>query len=162
MRPTNPLNQQPEGYSIIAMSRLLHMTRETIRRHVASLTPCGQRDGNPLYRLEDMEQLMAKKPDKSLRDEKLQEEIRKLRLRNDRDERKVVLRADIAARLFQYVSAALAILDQKLLNEAPVALEGLCCEEIRLKLDAYIDDVRAELNKLKDTFPEDAEKLSNS
>ena len=60
----------------------------------------------------------------SLKEQKLNEEIRKLRIRNDRDDRLVVLRSKVIGAHEATVAAMRKIISQKLENEYPSAVAG--------------------------------------
>ena len=61
----------------------------------------------------------------ALRDQKTSEEVRKLRIRNDRDERKLVARVEVTRDAYETFNWQQKILGQKLVNEYPSAVAGL-------------------------------------
>ena len=80
----------------------------------------------------------------SLKEEKTREEIRKLRLRNDRDEGKVVLRSEIATKLRTALGRMRGVFEQKFFNELPTAVSGLEPAQVRIKTKQIYDEAMKE------------------
>src|ERR1051326_5224236 len=74
-----------------------------------------------------------------LREEKTAEEIRKLKLRNDLFERKLIPRAEVASHLIATFGPALSRVEQLLCNEYPLVVAGLDVPQARIKGRAIYD-----------------------
>lgn len=98
--------------------------------------------------LADKEDQIKANPNATLRDQKLAEEIRKLRLGNDKKEGSVQNVSALIELLATVLGGALQNLEQKLLNEAPAFLEGLDAPQIRVKLRVFYDQFRANTHEL--------------
>lgn len=106
--------------------------RRTIDKLVVNLSPVGQEGNAKLYALADVEGVLKSKPDKSLKDEKLAEEIRKLKIKNDRDEGKLVLKIKVLE-VWEKMSGQMRFIqDQKLENEYPAVVAGLDVPQARV------------------------------
>lgn len=90
----------------------------------------------------------------SLRDQKTREEIRKLRIKNDKDEGRLVLRTEVAAALRRSLGAVASICESKLVNEWPVAVAGLDVPQARVYGKRLHDSIMAECAKASKEFPE--------
>jgi hypothetical protein len=80
----------------------------------------------------------------SLKEEKTKEEIRKLRLRNDRDEGKVVMRTEIAMKLRTALGRMRGVLEQKIVNQLPADAAMLEAPEIRIIGRKILDEAMQE------------------
>ena len=88
----------------------------------------------------------------SLRDQKIAEEIRKLRIKNDRDESRTIP-VEYVCRVHAEILACVdAILEQKLSNEYPSAVAGLDVAQARVYGKRLGDQVRGEFQKLADKW----------
>lgn len=124
---------KPSGdYSVNALSKLLGKDRRTIDKAVAGVAPTRVAGKTKFYRLEDVEQALKAKPGQSLREEKLVEEIRKLRIANDREEEKLILTAAVGESVRRCLGPAAATLEQRLVNEYPTAVAGLDVPQARI------------------------------
>lgn len=85
----------------------------------------------------------------ALRDQKVSEEVRKLRIRNDRDEGKLISVDLVKQCVARVLSRVDQILEQKLANEYPSAVAGLDVPQARIYGKRLGDQVRVEFNKLK-------------
>lgn len=114
----------PQGYSVNRLSELTGADRRTLNKIIVAneLQPVGQEGTAKLYRLEDVQAALAKKPDKSLKDEKLSEEIRKLRLRNDKEEGKLVPKSAVVETVLAWEGEQAPIIEQKLEREYPASV----------------------------------------
>jgi hypothetical protein len=138
----------PDVFSIAAIARMTCHDRATIRRAVAGQQPAAVVRGVKLFTLASVEAWLGTKPDKSLRDGKLFEEIRKLRLKNDATENKVVLRTEIAAKLRTCLGQMVSILEQRFVNELPTAVSGLEPPQVRIVSRRIFDEALAEIRGL--------------
>jgi predicted nucleic acid-binding Zn ribbon protein len=65
------------------------------------------------------------KPGTSLRDQKIAEEIRKLKIRNDKDDKKLVLKSEQISTGQRFATWQVEYLTQKLVKEYPSVVAGL-------------------------------------
>lgn len=133
-------------FSINALSEMTGVDRRTLKKHLASVTPKKVEGVSKLYELADVEAALPKESQGgSLRDEKLREEIRKLRIKNDRDQGLVVPRARVAESISRILPTAMGQLEQKLVNEYPSAVAGLDVPQARVYGKRVFDDLAASL-----------------
>jgi hypothetical protein len=118
-------------YSVNALSKLTGKDRRTIDKAVAGVVPTRVAGKTKFYRLQDVEEAL-KKPGHSLRDEKLMEEIRKLRIANDKEEGIVVLKSAVMQSVRRCMSPVAAMLEQRLVNEYPTGVAGLDVPQARI------------------------------
>jgi len=83
-----------------------------------------------------------------LREQKLSEEIRKLRIRNDRDSGALIPKRLVADFHAKFASEVDQLLEQKLANEYPSAVAGLDVAQARVYGKRLGDDVRRLLNEV--------------
>lgn len=139
----------PQAYSVNQLSKLTGADRRTLDKAVVGLQPAGHRGKSPLYPLSEVEAaLKARKAGGSLRDAKLYEEVRKLRLKNDRDEGKLIAVEVIARRLAEVAQGQKDLLRQRLENESPSQLADQKPEPIRIMLKRVVDEVCASMQAL--------------
>lgn len=141
-------------YSVNALANLLDHDRRTVTKAVLKIQPAREVGGKRLYRLADVQAALASKPDKTLKDELLIEQIRRARNRNDRDEEKVLAKEIVRRLVNHFMGEASKILSQKLEAELPSLVSGLDVVGIRTKGAQINDEVRAELRKLVEAWPE--------
>ena len=127
-----PAAQGEQDYSVNALSKLTGKDRRTIDKAVVGITPARTVGKTKYYRLLDVEAALKEKPGRSLRDEKLIEEIRKLRLANDREEEKLITKARVKASMRRCLTPAAAMLEQRLVNEYPTGVAGLDVPQARI------------------------------
>jgi phage terminase Nu1 subunit (DNA packaging protein) len=84
-----------------------------------------------------------------LKDQKLAEEIRKLRIKNDRDEGKLVSRESVAASIRRILGPAAQILTKKIENEWPSAVAGQEVPAIRIYGKRLVDDIMGKFKELE-------------
>lgn len=102
---------------------------------------------------------MAENPEKvqpsgeSLKEQKTQEEIRKLRIKNDKDEGKLVLKSDVAAAIRRALGGVAGICEAKLVNEWPTAVAGLDPAQARVYGRRLHDKIMEECQQLSKEFP---------
>lgn len=142
----------PQGYSVNALSKLTGRDRRTLDKLLVAVVPVETKGSTKLYALADVQAALAAKPDKSLRDEKLTEEIRKLRIRNDRDDNKLIAVEDVRRREAEILAKVDAILEQKLSNEYPSAVAGLDVPQARIYGKRLGDQIRALFRELAATW----------
>jgi hypothetical protein len=112
----------PQGLTINALSEQTGTDRRTLKKRLRNVP---QQPGGG-YLLADVEAAAQEAADcGSLRDEKLREEIRKLRIANDLKERELVNRRDVAGAIRKTLPDIPKILDQKLVQEAPTPEEKI-------------------------------------
>lgn len=88
-------------------------------------------------------------PNLDLKDQKLNEEIRKLRLANDIKEGKFVSRAALAEAMARTLPRIGALLEQKLCNELPAEMAGLDVSAARVYGKKLNDQLLIEFEALK-------------
>jgi hypothetical protein len=151
-RSTQPGRSEGGGgdraYSVNALSKLLGADRRTIDKAVAHLPSV---DGK--YRLEDVEAALKEKKNSKLRDRKLLEEIRKLRIANDLAEGKVVEKTKVADAVRNCLGRLPAMIEQRLLNEYPAAAAGKSAPEIREQGRKLYDEIVAGFRELEVLWP---------
>lgn len=84
----------------------------------------------------------------SLKEQKLSEEIRKLRIANDGREKLVIGREAVAAALAEWARSFSELLEAKLENEWPALVHGMELAEIRAKGKELADQARAGVQEL--------------
>jgi hypothetical protein len=110
-------------YSVNALSKEFGRDRRTIDKIVAHIEPAEIRGRTKFYRLADVEDALKSKCENApLRDLKLTEEIRKLRLANDSKEKKLVERSRICGAIERLSNRINPMLEQKLEREYPQAI----------------------------------------
>ena len=116
-------SKRPTGLSINAISEKTGVDRRTLKKRLKD-TP--QVDGGG-YNLADVEAALAAaaKADGNLKDEKLREEIRKLRIANDLKESELVPKKLVAGAIRKTLPEIPKILDQRLVQEAPTPEEKI-------------------------------------
>lgn len=143
-------SQRPGGndYSVNALSKLLGKDRRTIDKALVGVEPSRVEGKTKFYQLEVVEQALRERSVK-LKDEKLMEEIRKLRIGNDREEKKSVLRTAVAGAIRRCLGPAAAMLEQRLVNEYPTAVAGLDVPQARIYGKRLCDEVLSALQRLE-------------
>lgn len=113
----------PQGLTINALSEKTGVDRRTLKKRLKDVE---QQPGGG-YALQDVEAAIesAAKQGGGLKDEKLREEIRKLRIANDLKERELVNRRDVAGAIRKTLPEIPKILDQRLVQEAPTPEEKI-------------------------------------
>lgn len=124
--------QASTDFSVNALSKLLGNDRRTIDKAVQGIPPTRTQGKTKYYRLEDVEAALKAKNNNKLRDTKLLEEIRKLRIANDEAEKVVVPKAKVADSIRRCMAPAAAALEQRLVNEYPTAVAGLDVPQARI------------------------------
>lgn len=143
-------------YTINELSRLLDKDPKTLGKQFqrVGLIPAGKVKGRNGYRMSDAQASFAAKPEKTLKDEKILEEIRKLRIANDAREGKLISRELVNSTLAHAFGEITRLLDQKLENELPALLQGLDIPGCRVKGKQLNDSIRSKLSELVSTWPE--------
>lgn len=88
----------------------------------------------------------------SLKDQKLNEEIRKLKIANDSKEKLVVLRDNVKSACGACIDKIRTFLEQKLENEYPSAVVGMEVPQARVYGRRVNDQVLLELQKLREVW----------
>lgn len=88
-----------------------------------------------------------------LKDQKLNEEIRKLKIKNDKDEGKMVARTEVAASVRQTLSAVGPILEAKLQNEWPMTVSRLDPPQCRKYGKELTDEILKQFEELERLWP---------
>lgn len=148
-----PKEENESGFSIRGLSAELGKDRATIARLVAGITPVSGSGSRKRYRIGDVEAAMAAKPGKSLRDEKLGEEIRKLRIRNDKEERVTIPRNEVSQAVQKCLGPVATMLEQKLVNEYPAAVAGMDVPQARIFGRRLVDTILVAFTDLSAMFP---------
>ena len=144
--------KQQQGFSVNAIALKLKRDRATITRATSGLAPIRREGTVSFFELADVEAALAAKSDKTLKDEKLSEEIRKLRLKNDRDEGKLILVDSVKSCVSRVLARVDQILEQKLSNEYPAAVAGLDVPQSRIYGKRLGDQIRVEFQGLKEEW----------
>jgi hypothetical protein len=142
-----------DGYSVNALAKVLGRDRATITRAVAGLVPCRTVGKVKFFLLLDVENALRDKPNQTLRNEKLIEEIRKLRVANDLVEGKLVQRSTIQESLRRCLTPAATILEQRLVNEYPTGVAGLDVPQARIYGKRLCDELMVFLQSLESEWP---------
>jgi len=139
---TKKTKSPPQGYSVNALSKLTGRDRRTLDKILVNVPPLRVKGKTKRYALDAVQAALAAKPDKSLRDEKLTEEVRKLRIRNDRDDGRLISVDDVKRRESSILAKVDAIIEQKLSNEYPSAVAGLDVPQARVYGKRLGDQIR--------------------
>lgn len=146
--------QQSKHYSVNALSKLTGRDRHTLDKLLTTVKPSAYESGSPRYSLADVEVALAAKPDKSLREEKLSQEIRKLRIANDKADRVLLPVATFHASLRRCLGPMRAYGEQKICNELPAAIVGLNdVNQGRLIAERFWDDLMKYFRDLEKEWP---------
>ncbi len=140
----------PQLCSLNQWSKITGRDRRTLDKLLVGAEPKLGPKGAKLYTAAQVEAALAAKPDKSLKDEKLTEEVRKLRIKNDKDEEKLVPVAWVAESDSKILARVDQILEQKLSNEYPSAVAGLDVPQARVYGKRLGDQIRGEFHKMKE------------
>lgn len=139
-------------YSVNALSKLTGSDRKTIDKVIAAN---GIQGVGGKYALADIRQALDGKADKSLRDQKLAEEIRKLQIKNDKDQGKLIPKTEVVASIMRVAPRIRATMEQKLLNEYPSVVAGLGePDKVRTYSRRLYNEVMAEWAAFEKEWPE--------
>lgn len=142
----------PQLYSVNALSKLTGSDRKTIDKVIAAN---GIQGVGGKYALADIRQALDGKADKSLRDQKLAEEIRKLQIKNDKDQGKLIPKTEVVASIMRMAPRIRATMEQKLLNEYPSVVAGLGePDKVRTYSRRLYNEVMAEWAAFEKEWPE--------
>jgi len=145
-------SEAPSGagadYSVNALSKLTGRDRRTLDKALMGVAPTRVEGRTKFYRLEDVEAAL-RKPGSSLKDQKTIEEIRKLKLDNDEKAALLVTKASVKASLRRSLAPAVAILEQRLVNEYPTAVAGLDVPQARIYGKRLCDELLGFLQQLE-------------
>ena len=138
-------------YSVNALSKLTGSDRKTIDKVIAAN---GIQGVGGKYALADIRQSLDGKADKSLRDQKLAEEIRKLQIKNDKDQGKLIAKTEVVASIMRMAPRIRATMEQKLLNEYPSVVAGLGePDKVRTYSRRLYNEVMAEWASFEKEWP---------
>src|SRR5689334_641876 len=138
----NTKSPQNKGYSIADLCRLCDSDRKTVEKAVTPLQAVFVKGRQKFYDLAQVQSAMAiRKGDKGLKDQKLEQEIRRLRIANDQKERKLIPVDVIARRFAEVAQGQKDLLRQRLENEAPSQLADQKPEPIRIMLKRVVDEI---------------------
>lgn len=144
-----PKGNHGSDYSVNALSKLLGYDRRTIDKALTGIEPTRTEGKTRFYRIADVENtIRAKKSDK-LRDQKLLQEIRKLRIANDKEEGIVVEKARVKDSIQRCFSPMVATIEQRLTNEYPTAVAGLDVPQVRIYGRRLADELIAFLQSFQ-------------
>jgi hypothetical protein len=139
----------PTLYTVNGLSEQTGVDRRTIKKRLRDVAPRKTDGGNKLYALEDLTAATEQTTDSdSLKEQKLKEEVRKLKLANDIKERLLVPRQEQAAAIRRAGAGIVPIGEAKFVNEAPVAGSMLEVPQLRIVLRRYWDSFLEECQKL--------------
>jgi signal recognition particle GTPase len=145
--PERP-EEEGQGYSVNALSKLLGRDRRTIDKALVGIPPTRIEGKTKFYLLEEVEQAIRERNVK-LKDDKLTEEIRKLRMANDEKDKKLILKSKVKESLRRCLTPAAAILEQRLVNEYPTGVAGLDVPQARIYGKRLCDELMVFLQSLE-------------
>lgn len=136
-------------YSVNALSALLGRDRRTIDKAVVGVEPTRVQGKTKYYRLADVENAFKQKNSSKLKDKKTEEEIRKLRIANDKEDDLLILKTKVADSLRRCLGPATSTLEQRLVNEYPTAVAGLDVPQARIYGKRLYDELLVHLQQLQ-------------
>jgi hypothetical protein len=146
---------QPTLYSINGLSEQTGVDRRTIKKRLRDIPPRKMDGVSAMYALEDLTNATAQTTEAdTLKEQKLSEEVRKLRIKNDKDEGKLVARTEVASAVRRALAQVATLSESKLVNEYPTAVAGLDCPQARVYGKRLHDALMEECQKLAKEFPE--------
>ena len=136
------LSSTPTLYTVNGLSEQTGVDRRTIKKRLAGTKPRKMDGVSAFYALEDLTEATAQTTDAdSLKEQKLREEVRKLKLANDIKERVLVNGSEYEAAMETVIPQVISMLYQK------VAVEGA------MEMTADVPSDREKLNnKLEQAF----------
>jgi hypothetical protein len=140
-----------EGYSVNRLSQITGADRRTIGKVVVGLTPARSEGKTKFYRLGDVEEALAHRP-APLKDEKTEEEIRKLRMANDEKAGLLISKAIVADSVRRLQAKVKPLLFQKLMNEYPASVAGMTVAQARDYGGRLFDKVMREFQSWADLW----------
>ncbi len=130
--------------SILALSRLLKVGRDTLSPALANVTPAGSKSGKPTWTESQaraaLEAAGSRAAAGPLKDQKLKEQIRQLKLLNDRKAGTLIERSSVVAS-FGRIASRLAEARTQSESQAPVRMVGKDIAELREEVRRIWDDV---------------------
>lgn len=142
-------------FTINGLSDETGVDRRTIKKRLAGTEPRKVEGSSKLYALDDLANATADATDNDpLRDQKLREEVRKLKIANDAKDRILVPKSDVAAAVRRALAQVATISESKLVNEYPTAVAGLDVPQARIYGRRLHDALMGECQKLAKEFPE--------
>lgn len=145
MAKTNQAATPDKPKSIAALCRMLKVGREALRIALVNVTPAGKSDeGHPLWTESQARAALEAAGSRGtmgpLKDQKLQEQIRQLKLQNDRKAGTLVERAFVVAS-FGRIASRLAEARTQSESQAPVRMVGKDIAELREEVRRIWDEI---------------------
>lgn len=144
MAKSNKGSTPEEPLSILALSRLLKVGRDTLSPALANVTPAGMNKGKPTWTESQaraaLEAAGSRAATGPLKDQKLKEQIRQLRLLNDRKAGTLIERSSVVAS-FGRIASRLAEARTQSESQAPVRMVGKDIAGLREEVRKLWDDV---------------------
>jgi len=143
MAKTNQVNESPQ--SIASLARILKVGRDSLRPALLNVTPAGTSPtGDPMWTESQARAALEAAGSRGtmgpLKDQKLQEQIRQLKLLNDRKAGTLIERAAVVAS-FGRIASRLAEARTQSESQAPVRMVGKDIAELREEVRRIWDDV---------------------
>lgn len=154
--------QSPRDYSVNALAKLLKKDRRTLDKVVVDLQPVRVSGKTKYFRLEDVEAALKRYSGNKKRDEKLDEEIRRLRRENDEADILLVKKAEVIESIRRCMTPAVALLEQRLVNEYPTAVAGLDVPQARVYGRRVCDEIITYFQTLADEWILKAPKVATN
>jgi hypothetical protein len=136
-------------YSVNALSKLLGHDRRTLDKALVGIEPARIEGKTKFYKLADVEKAVRQRSSTKLKDQKLVEEIRKLRIANDKAEGLTRPKAKVIASIQRCMPPVATMLEQRLVNEYPTAVAGLDVPQIRIYGRRLADELMAFFHNLQ-------------
>ena len=145
----------PKLFSISGLSEQTGTDRRTLRKRLRDVVPRKMKGVSAMYALEDLAAATSATTDAdTLKEQKLAQEVRKLKLANDIKERLVVSKSEVASAIRRALAQVAGLSESKLVNEYPTAVSGLDIPQARLYGKRLHDSLMEECQKLAKEFPE--------
>lgn len=140
--------KDPDLMTVNALAEKAGVDRRTVRKRLVE----AGRDPKQKHRLAEVVNIIAPpKPEDNapIREKKVFEEWRKLKLQNDEKESQMVSRAWVAEALRKYVSECCDVLDNTLVNEAvPLIVPPEDVPAARIQVKRFVDLAKSKCQKL--------------
>jgi hypothetical protein len=137
------------SYSVNSLSKLLGYDRRTIDKALVGIEPERIEGKTKFYKLSEVEKALREKKSSKLKDQKLIEEIRKLRIANDKEEGLTVEKGKVNDSVRRCLTPAAVTLEQRLVNEYPTAVAGLDVPQARIYGKRLYDELLGFLQSLE-------------
>jgi hypothetical protein len=144
MAKKNQASTGEEPLSILALSRLLKVGRDTLSPALANVTPAGSKSGKPTWTESQaraaLEAAGSRAATGPLKDQKLKEQIRQLKLQNDKKAGTLVEKTKMVS-VMAAISSRIAEARTQSESQAPVRMVGKDIAELREEVRRIWDDV---------------------